>query len=194
MLEINPYAPPAIPAEETADFIAEVVPMEGAWRDGSAIVTTHDCQLPPRCVITNEPAVAYQEFRLEWYPSWVLWTLLLGPLFFYFMATAAQKIRIKVPLGASCLARRKLRKSIGRGLAIVCAIVSVAFSLPAGENAPVILTCGLSLGVLCLIIGEVELVQLTVKTTNKDYVWLIGAGEPFLASLPSWRPVGRAEI
>jgi hypothetical protein len=171
MREINPYEPPAVLESEA---LVDQSATKEVWRDGRAIVAPVISVLPRRCVMTNEAAIAYHELCCLWYPN-----LLLA-------ITHGRKIHVIVPIGRHEVARvRQLQRCGGKiGIAVGLALTVAAGYLFSLTFAAVVLL--LSIVVLVVFLRSSEASPLCVYKATDQFVWLLGAGKPFLASLPQW--------
>ena len=60
MMSLNPYEPPALPAE----LLELPWPPPGAYRDGTYLVVHHQATLPPICVRTGHVAETWRSYEL----------------------------------------------------------------------------------------------------------------------------------
>lgn len=60
MMSLNPYEPPALPAE----MLELPWPPPGAYRDGRYLVVHHQATLPPICVRTGQVAETWRSYEL----------------------------------------------------------------------------------------------------------------------------------
>lgn len=178
MSDINPYAPPLAPVEPRLDVDAEA---SGLWRDGTRVVVKRDATFPARCVKCNVPVRASQmpDRRFHCHP---LALSVLFPLNLLIDAIVALTMRshlhYRVGLCVSHLRRRRM---------------SIAFAwswLPAAIllhyiDRNIDLSLLVFLGAMALTcIGVVGSPVLVARRIDDD-VRFSGAGEAFLASLPT---------
>ena len=193
MNDINPYQSPELLNDDPVVAADELFRTGGVWRDGNYLVTTLQSHLPSRCVHYNDEAVQYETIQLTWYPSWTLVTLLLGPLFLVTLALVGRRISVNVPIGEKSLRRiptgaRWTWGCIFAGILVALGGYVLLFNNHEIRSLFVFVGIG---SMLCgVAIGVNTSKKLAVHYANDQFVWLRGAGEPFLDSLPSW-PINR---
>jgi hypothetical protein len=186
MEELNPYAAPSIPI----DGPPNVDLGQECWRDGVYLVATHQVRLPPRSVIDGSPASRYEKLQLVWYPSWImLASLLAGPLFFLPLMLFGYRLKIEIPLDKAYCARRSRFGAICVGLmGLTVLLIILAANLPLTDQARNSLFAAAALSIVAAIFIALIGCQapLSIRRVDKHVVWLTGAGEAFLATLPEW--------
>jgi hypothetical protein len=166
-------------------MLDELVASGGCWRDNSDVVAPLQANLPNRCAKTNEPAIGYYQVRLTWFPWWTILFLLLGPLIFVAMLFSARTVSVRVPCGATVRKRRWAHVRNSWISAAACAVLSVGYGWAVGNLAGYGAAGAVAVFV-CLIVAASDLQRLRIRKATRRFVWLAGAGAPFLNSLPIW--------
>ena len=170
---------------------------DGVWQDEGLLVMRVDACLPDRCIKCNsEVGVRHKVVTAINYSHWKLPIFLLliriipGRLMAKIMARLLQKVRVEVAL---CKKHsnwsRNLRINlplivIGLGLLILCFYLKFAQDLPTTPFSGFVAVLGILLfatGALSIVIGGDPVY---LRRHDSGYVWLKGAGESYLASLP----------
>jgi hypothetical protein len=189
MDDLNPYASPAIIAEPANKRSDKLFASRGCWRQDRYVVTTLHGILPSRCVKTGEPAVRHEVIRMTWYPPWAVASILLGPLFFVPLIFVGRSINLSVPTGRAWERRKSRNAFIVVGLlvtGVALGVLACGGLLPA-VVAEICFFLGIFLFVVGIIVANRAFAQpLKVQHANTQFVWLSGAGEPFLEQLPLW--------
>jgi len=164
---------------------AALPPSAGVWRSNKDIIAAKGASFPNRCVKCNAPVEGFRLKRnLYWYPPWVILLILLSLLIGAIVAMLVRK-NAKIEIGLCEAHRSKRVRNMILGtiltvLGISLIIVAVAFE----KGGPLVL-----FSIIALIAGIVFCVQatpITAKKIDDNYVWIKGAGRPFLDSLPQW--------
>ena len=157
----------------------------GYWRDGKRVAMDRNAVLPDRCFKCNEPANGFRKtVKLTHVPLGT--ELMVGAIAYAF----AKQAKIEVGL---CERHRRSR-------AINIALVSLAvlglsvltFTTVRATDVvlPLLATAGLIGGVIGLLYAAVGTRLVRAAQMTDTHVWLKGAKEPFLASLPDAPAVG----
>lgn len=187
MDDLNPYQPPE-PLVKSADDQSDLaVAQQGdCWCDGQYLVTTLRAQLPPRCVITN--VVEGQEIAhtCYWFPLWAMLGFLLGPFGIVILVAGCRAVRVRMSLCDYLLQKRArhIRNSLlFAALAIPVGVV-VSIGWPDWYPWAFVMTVAATyVGVQNAFIHRNVL---TIHRVTRTHVWLTGAGEAFLSTLPPW--------
>jgi len=169
---VLPYAGPAVFQDGTI------------WRDGKILVTTRRAVLPARCVKCNVPVDGPPMNRtMRWHHPAILVLLLVNILLYLVIALIAQKTGyIQVSL---CAEHRKRRRYHILGAWIMAGTGIAALVLALQQNLYLILA-GILLLIGAAIWGIIGAAILKPKRIDENFMWLRGAGEPFLQTLPEW--------
>jgi hypothetical protein len=189
MDDLNPYASPAIIAEPANKRSDKLFASRGCWRQDRYVVTTLHGILPSRCVKTGEPAVRHQMVRMTWYPTWSMVYFLLGPLFFIPLLFVGRTIHLEVPVGQAWERRKRRDTLIGVGSLAAFAMFLVFTPIglwPIASGEVIFLPMVVSFLITIIMFGRGIAKPLYVQHANSQFVWLSGAGEPFLEKLPLW--------
>jgi hypothetical protein len=146
--------------------IASGDPVGNVWRHGSLLVIARNGVLPRRCVVCNQPAPECTEKQAT------LWRRPFGVSVF----------RTFIPLCSVHRRKRIIRVFIWGACAIGTTGILILTRSP--SSYATILFIAL-FPMLVLIILMASVVLLTVRSTE-THAFLKGAGEPFLAELPTW--------
>lgn len=192
-------------AERQRDFAANL------FQDGELLVVAiDDCHFPNRCVITNEyvsgPRFHFREAipgspRLVESAGTVAGSA-LGKLLTPFFSlvgpiwTLATSRFLEMQIGLIPRIQKAFRrkKSIALGMVFGGMIAPFVLVLPLLSLLDAELSPALGFGgPICMVLGVVYFALavrpvLRIKKSDGRYVWLAGAHEEFLKSLPRWRP------
>ena len=157
----------------------------GYWRDGKRVAMDRNAVLPDRCFKCNEPADGYRRtVKLTHVPLGA--EMMVGAIAYAFAKQA------KVEIGLCERHRRSRAINIALiSLAVLGASMLVFTQVHATDVVlPLLATAGLIGGVIGLLYAAVGTRIVRATKITDTHVWLKGAGEPFLASLPDAPPVG----
>jgi hypothetical protein len=160
----------------------------GYWRDGKRVVMDRSAVLPDRCFKCNEPANGYRRtVKLSYVP--IGRELMFG----VWAYVSAKRAQIEVGLCERHQRSRAVTVALGSLLLILAAMIVFKQVKATDVTLPLLATAGLIGGVIGLIYAAVggRLVRAT-KITDA-HIWLKGAGEAFLASLPDAPTLGAGE-
>ncbi len=167
-------------------FIAPQIP-QGVWRRGNEVVIHRHAAFPARCVkcgqdfsYSNNGSFARQKFR--WHNP-LVYIALISPLIYVIIALiVSERFSFDLPFCQTHLQERETTKNylIGGGFAAVGLIALFSW---------------LSMGGLAFLIGLVSVFALPiayeyvykpfrVKSVDRDYVYLQGATQEYLNTLP----------
>jgi hypothetical protein len=163
-------------------------PAGQAWRANRQFVARVQTPLPDRCVCCNAPANGYRLKRqLSWHPPVYYALLLAGPLIYIIVALFASR---KAVIQVGLCSKHRWRRGWGMLTATIAILAGVALIdafTASGAQAWVLLILGLLvLGGGIVVGARVDGVVSSARIDN-EHIWLRGAKEPFLASLPEWR-------
>jgi len=157
----------------------------GYWRDGKRVAMDRNAALPDRCFKCNEPANGYRRtVKLTHVPLGT--EMMVGAIAYAF----AKRATLEVGL---CERHRRSR-AINAAL-ISLAVIGLSILVFTQVHAtdvvlPLLATAGLIGGVVGLIYAAVGTRVVRATKITDTHVWLKGAGEAFLASLPDAPVVG----
>jgi hypothetical protein len=176
---VLPYSGPAVHGEGI-----------GVWRDGKTLVTITRAVLPARCVKCNE-AVAEPQInrKLRWHnPALALLIFLpLGILIYVVVAICVRKSGY-IQLSLCPIHRRRRRNNIIIGwLAAASGVGLIALAIGQQTGIPAI--AGSILLVAAAVWAILACGILSPKRIDNQFMWLRGAGKPFLETLPDIPPV-----
>ncbi len=154
------------------------------WRRGKLIVFRKNTALPFRCVKCNAPAHGKPlRSNLSWHPPAIYLTILIGLIIYVIVALCVQKsARISFGLCARHRRRRARVVAVSWLFALTCVSLIVC-SIPLDNPAFAVL--GLLILILGLVLYLIFARSLTAARIDNEWVWLRGAGEEFLDTLPS---------
>ena len=170
---LDPYAAPAGMAEYKTDRDPGV----GMWRDGKWLVMHREAEFPPRCIFTNLEAETYGKQSISWA---------------YLNDWRGQTVKLNY--GLTMASRDRMRRMLAIVILVAVAAFAMIFLLvgvrvnadgPLAALGPLFLLCLLVIGV-SLKFAWNAVNPLNYVSSKKSYVWLSGAGMPFLNSLPPW--------
>lgn len=173
----NPYAPP-----ESA--VADTVEGE-AWRQRrDVIIRRHDASFPHRCIKCNADAKVVAPLRLSYLNPWFYLLFFINIFVLLLVGLIFQKsVRVAVPL---CKDHHRRHRRFVRTMWVlffagIVALVAAALH-QSGELLAVILVL-LLIGAVVAIGGRL----VYARKIDKEFVWVRGAGDRFLRSLPEFR-------
>ena len=175
----NPYAPPLAPLHRQ--------PEGGFWRNGKLLILKPGSLLPERCVKCNAPArTPIQPRKMFWHHP-ALYVLILPGLLIYAIVALLVRKQISINIGL-CPTHFK-RRLYGILLAWGGSILGFALTI-FGMSCD---SCGLGVLGVVLSLGAIVGGMLLSRTLypvliKDDIAHFKGCGEPFLASLPEFRP------
>jgi hypothetical protein len=151
----------------------------GYWRDGKRIVMDRNAVLPDRCIKCDEPANGYRRAaQLSYVPTGT--ELMFGAIAYI----SAKRASIEFGL---CERHRRSR-AINIALvstAVLLASIYVFTQVRTTELVlPLLATVGLIGSVIGLVYAAVGTRVVRATKLTDTHIWLKGAGEAFLASLP----------
>jgi hypothetical protein len=168
---------------------------EGVWQDAGLLVMRVDACLPDRCIKCNsETEVRHKVVTAIAYSHWKLPLFLLGyQTIPRIMAKLVPQVRVEVALCKKHSSNwsRDLRINlplivIGLGLLVLSFYLKFAQDLP---DTPFTWFAAV-LGILSFATGALSSViggdPVYLRRRRSGCVWLKGAGESYLASLPRW--------
>ena len=161
------------------------------WRYRRQLVVRSETALPDLCVRCNAPANGYRLKRqLYWHaPAYYLLIILglfvcLGILAYLIVALIVRK-RATLYVGL-CETHRAQRKwfIIGSWLATLIGLSMVFIGI--GESIALVGFAGLFLFLGGLLVAGLKVPVISAAKIDKDFAWIKGAGEEFLANFPEW--------
>ncbi len=175
--DVNPYAPPTVPA---GGGVGEG--SEGLWRDGKILVASREAAFPDRCVKCNAPAGGYRLKRLlRWHePAWYL-LILINILIYAIVATFIQK---KAALHIGLCDRHRKRRLTLMGVGVSLPLLAMGGCAIATDPTQL-----MGLALLAIFVGLVMIILasqvVTPKHIDDRFVHIKGVSPEFLASLPT---------
>lgn len=177
----NQYYQPAYPQQTTQRQ------NQGAWRSGTEVVLHKNATLPACCVKCGEPAraandVSYVAQKFRWHNP-LLYIALISPLIYCILAAVmSERFTVDVPLcGAHTEERRTIKNYLIIGsIFLIGAAIFFAYFDVFGVTVLISVLLVLALS----IVHEYFYKPLRVKKVDNDYIYLQGASQSFLNSLP----------
>jgi hypothetical protein len=188
----NPYAPPSLPAET----LGSQWPTDGIYRDGPWLIVHHREALPMICWKTGRAAERVRRLELPAQDA----DESISPVRRTFWLKKPM-YRLEVPASNYQLWREALAVRITQGVCVILFLVLVLAMYAAlyyFDRTPPHRT--IMLGSLSLLVIAVATALLSAKTpgfvlqyVRCEFLWIAGAGETFLRSLPQW-PVAKPPL
>jgi len=186
----EPAAPPVLGYQTPSTYIDN----SGLWRAKKLIIAPRNARLPMRCVKCNEP-IDYNEAKkvdMYWqhpaYYACLLLGLLPGAIV---LMCVRKKAEITFGICRSHRANRRNKVLIGWMIALIGLGLLVLAFLSMGSDewrhsplVPDAVFAGIVLILASLIWAAVAISAISVRRISGDRVWISGAGEQFLGSLP----------
>ncbi len=155
----------------------------GYWRDGKRVVLDRNAVLPDRCIKCNEPANGYRRMvKLSYVPT--SRELMFGAWAYL----SAKRAQIEIGLCERHRRSRAVTVALSSLAAILASIIVFTQVRATDVTLPLLATAGLIGGVVGLIYAAVAGRLVRAAKITDTHLWLKGAGEPFLASLPDAPP------
>ena len=155
------------------------------WRRDRQFVLAPNTPLPDRCIRCNGPTNGFKLKRdLSWHPPAYYFLILLSLLIYVIVALVVRKKAV-LHIGLCEQHRAERRRVI-----LICslgALLGVALLIAAavvGKGIPALFGVVFLLG--AAIWSAIKAPVVSAAKIEKDLVWIKGAGEPFLATLPGW--------
>lgn len=149
----------------------------GIWKDRKRVVKHVGAPLPSRCLKCNSTdRVARKAYTLKYYPAYNIVLILFG-------FTRYLKVDVEVGLCAEHRARRTKRVLLG----VVAMLASVGLFLLGLEwNTPEMWIGSFIMFIVSCVFLACFNTPVSVAKINEPYIWLSGADEQYLNSLPQW--------
>ncbi len=175
--------------------------MAQAWLD--RYECDRDGKLPPVCMVCGAEAEQYVKRTFQWYPPWVIVTILVALLVYVILALVlTKKMTVYVPL---CSEHRNYfgRRTLRGGLVIVVGVLISVVCLgvwaymadqPGAKEEPFIPCCaGMFFFFVALIAGSIVM-QMGIKPTEitDDEIKLKGVSEEFVDAMKDDRRAKKA--
>jgi len=155
----------------------------GYWRDGKRVVLDRNAVLPDRCIKCNEPANGYRRMvKLSYVPT--SRELMFGAWAYL----SAKRAQIEIGLCERHRRSRAVTVALSSLAAILASIIVFTQVRATDVTLPLLATAGLIGGVVGLIYAAVAGRLVRAAKITDTHLWLKGAGEPFLASVPDAPP------
>lgn len=162
----------------------------GLFRDGKKLVVSRTAPMPPLCIKTGEPTDRYLTRELRWHHPLVYVLLLTGVIPYLIAALMVQKKqRVRIYLTPERIKSRRIGLAIATVAALggVTAFIAGIIQMEQEESLGALLVAG---GLLAFVIGLILALvysnPVRAARIDDDHLWLKGAGQPFLATLPDW--------
>jgi hypothetical protein len=170
----NPYSPPQ-------SFVADIS-TGSCQREGRYVVVPTGSDLPPRCIICNEPAeTPIKQRKLYWHSPWLYVLILINILLYAIVSLFVRKSAKASP--GFCAGHKRARKNkLWRwfGSSFIAALAGLVFI---GTNIGIFILPAFVLSFILLIPGLLATNILVAKEINKDFARYAGCKEPFLQAL-----------
>jgi hypothetical protein len=155
------------------------------WRFGKQLVLRSQTPLPDRCVKCNAPANGNRLRRRLYWHSPAFYALILINLLVYALVALIVRKRAVLEIGLCEHHRRRRRLVIVSSWAVVLAgFAMVGAGISANEGMLIVL--GILLALIAAIVGGVLGPQVAAAKIDKEFVYLRGCSQEYLALLPEW--------
>ena len=174
MTNANPFAPPKAALVESIGG--------RCIREGKYVVVDVGGDLPPRCIVCNEPATTpIKSKKLYWHSPWIYLLILVNILVYVIVGLAVRKtVRVSPGLCEFHGARRRRRVFTLAGLGLASLVAaSMLLQRQIAGGAAALFVLAFALLVAAAIAGR----KVYAREITKEYARLGGCKEPFLASL-----------
>jgi len=180
---LDPYAAPA----GAGEYHRSLGPGLGLWRHEHELVMHCQAEFPPRCVLTNEPAEDLVFRRLAWAHP--------------FDIGMTQQLMLRYAISPRGMRGQGHHRSLSIAVALssLLGAGSLLWIARTGWQDFALIPLLLFAGLLLLsFVGSCKVAAdakrpLKLVARGGDYLWIIGAGPEFLASLPPWPRVKEFE-
>jgi hypothetical protein len=178
--QINPYEAPKVAIDGAPGA------GQGAWSHAGQLVTSSVAVLPDRCVRCNRPAEGYQLRRtLYWHSPWLY--LLVVQIWIYVIVGLIMRKKAIVTHGL-CPEHRASRATwlwISWGILLAGLVAAPALAIALDSGGPMM---GMVVGiVVAAFTFRFKVATLRPARINREYAYLVGAGDEFLATLPRFQ-------
>ena len=194
----QPYGQPGVaqPGHGGAPVLGYASPLYGqpatlpVWREGKLLVTIDRTTLPHACVKCGQPGSGRPYRRTYyWHSPWIYLTILPGILIY---AIVALCVRSKGTIDMALCEEHRSARRRNMGIGWVIFLSSIVLWVLAGiaddrDLSPLCVVGGILAFLAGIIVIAFSARILSPKRIENGYLWMTGAGEGFLASLP---PVG----
>ena len=155
----------------------------GYWRDGKRVVMDRNAVLPDRCFKCDEPANGYRRATtLTHVPTAT--EMMVGAIAYAF----AKRAPIEIGLCERHRRSKAATVALVSGATLLASLLVFTQVRATELVLPLLATVGLIGGVVGLLYAAVGFKVVRATKITDTHVWLKGAGEPFLASLPAAPP------
>lgn len=152
----------------------------GVWQDKKRVVLHLSAPLPERCWKCNSSQdVAWNLYTLKHYPVYSIFTMLLVGFARY------KKVGVEVGICGVHRARRKQRVLYGV-LMLIAAVVMGFLGLAVESLFALLIVAFLLFFGACIYLACLD-APLSITKMKEPYIWLKGADESYLTSLPQWK-------
>ena len=152
----------------------------GYWRDGKRIVMDRNAVLPDRCIKCNEPANGFRRSEnLTYVPT--SQQLMLG----VWSYVDAKRAPVEIGLCERHRASRPWTAALVSAAAVAFSILEVTQLRPSNVMLPILAAIAFIGGCIGLIYAFYPRGLVRATDMTASHLWLKGAGERFLASLPT---------
>jgi hypothetical protein len=163
-------------------------PAHGAglvWRSNRQIVTRSETPMPDRCVCCNGPANGFRlKRKLYWHhPAWYILVVISILIYLIVALIVRKKAQLDIGLCEAHRRQRTLFLAISWGAAVIGIALIIAAVAGYGGMLAVL---GIILLLGAAVCGAVKVAIVSAAKIDKEFVWVKGAGKPFLAQLPEW--------
>jgi hypothetical protein len=175
---IDPFAPPT-----TALDGAPRGGGEGAWNQLGRLVTSREVALPDRCVKCNRPTQGRPLKRaMYWHSPWLY--LLAVSIWIYLIVSLIVRKKATITFGLCAEHGARRRSGVWMAWGVVAVTVIGAIALAETDQGGWAVLLGFVGLIALVVIARLKLAVLRPARIDESYAYILGAGEPFLASLP----------
>ena len=186
--KFNPYQAPQAPGPSFA--YAPAAMAGGIWRSGNILVMHKMAQLPDVCVKSGQPATGRLVRKLQWFPPWIYWTILVALIVYAILAQVlSQRATISIGLCDEWFKKRRMRILTAWliGLAGVGVFFLSFFLLAAEMNwAGWLILVGIAMFFGGFIYGQYAARLVYPHKIDELYIYLKGVHPSMLAMFPEW--------
>jgi hypothetical protein len=171
--------------QRLAEGVSPATALGMVWRVNRQLVMRPETPLPDRCVKCNAPANGYQLKRQLYWHHPALYLLIIVSLLVYVIVAICVRKKAVIHIGL-CEHHRKQRGYViaGSWLAVVAGVIMLIAGISNSSGGLAVAGIALLLG--GAIFGAVRGPMVAAAKIDKDYVWVRGPGQAFLADLPEW--------
>ena len=160
-------------------------PVGLAWRSNRQMILRPETALPDRCVRCNAPANGFRLKRnLYWHPPLYYLLILINILVYAIVALCIRKKAV-IHIGL-CETHRAQRKWFIAGSWLAALLGLILLIAGIAENGGYLILFGIILLLGAAICGAAKGPVVSPAKIDREFVWVKGVGQSFLADLPEW--------